>query len=615
MSQNPVLQNPSKKGLPFFNFKFFRNMSLRNRLLLAFIALALVPMLINSSVSATIGTNGLKNEIIQGLQSIATLKEEAIREWLETVRVNLRLAGNDKLVRQGLNELLQNNPEATVSPDELRNELIAFNKNGNYFVEIFLISPEGKVVLSTDSNQEGKIQITQAYFQEGLLGEYTSPPSYEVSRARYSIILSEPLKNASGRTIGVLAGRVNLDTLSGIMAQATGLGEEGETYLVTANNAVLTQLAYIELIPGETYIRTEGITKAIQEKSAGSATYVDYAGNPVFGAYRWIPELQVALIAEHNQSAALAATNRITLTVIGIAIVTILLALFIAYIVARGITTPIADLAEIADKVSHGDLTLQADASRKDEIGVLAESFNTMTSRLRELIGSLEQRISDRTKALATSTEVSRRLSSLLVEADLVKEVVEQVKTSFNYYHAHIYLLNQTGDELLMAGGTGEAGKTMLANKHKIAFGKGLVGRAAETNAPVLVADTTNNPDWLPNPLLPETKSEVAIPISIEDRVLGVLDVQQNVTNGLSAADADLLQAISNQIAIALQNARTLAGIQQQANREQLIASINQKIISENNVEGALQVAVREIGRALGTRAAIRLTQSNGQEE
>lgn len=614
MSQNQALQNFSLKGKRFFNVKFFQNMTLRNRLLFAFIALALIPVLINSSISATIGTQGLKNEIFLGIQSIASLKEEAIHEWLQTVRVNLKSAGNDKLVRQDLANLLQNNAEA-VSTSELRNELIAFNKNGNYFIEIFVLNAEGKVILSTDTLQEGKIQITQSYFQEGLNGEYTSPPIYEVSRARYSIIISEPIQTAAGRTIGVFAGRVNLDSLSAIMEQATGLGDAGETYLVSANNAALTQLKHIELVPGETYIRSEGINNVLRDKTTNSSSFTDYDGHPVFGVYRWIPELQVALITEYNQSTALASSNRISTTVIGLVLATILAAIFISFVVARSITTPIANLAEIADKVSHGNLDLQADATRRDEIGTLAEAFNTMTARLRDLIGSLEQRIADRTKALSTSTEVSRRLSSLLEESDLVTEVVEQVRTAFNYYHAHIYLLNQAGDELLMAGGTGEAGKTMLANGHKIAFGKGLVGRAAETNSAVLVADTTNNPDWLPNPLLPETKSEVAIPIAIENQVLGVLDVQQNIVNGLSTADAELLQAISNQIAIALQNARTLASVKEQANREQLIASISQKIISENNVEGALQVAVRELGRAFGTRAAVRLTKSNGQEQ
>ena len=224
---------------------------------------------------------------------------------------------------------------------------------------------------------------------------------------------------------------------------------------------------------------------------------------------------------------------------------------------------------------------------------------------LAALAQSLEQRVADRTRALATSTEVSRRLSTILEPNQLIKEVVEQVQQAFNYYHAHIYLFDERKENLRMVGGTGEAGRTMLANKHHIPAGKGLVGRAAETKRLVLVSHTEDDPTWLPNPLLPETKSEAALPIAIGEQVLGVLDVQHNIPGGLTQEDAELLQAIANQVAIALQNAQSFEIARQKAAQETIVNTLAREIQQTTRVEDVLQTVAAGLGRSLEVKKAI----------
>jgi nitrate/nitrite-specific signal transduction histidine kinase len=314
--------------------------------------------------------------------------------------------------------------------------------------------------------------------------------------------------------------------------------------------------------------------------------------------------LQETLLATtlNELQGAAAAQGRIANTVQRQALILGLVVLFTAVIATiavnlrlRGITV----LTQVTTAIAGGDLTRVAPEGRRDEIGTLAVSFNAMTRQLREMVTTLEQRVTDRTRAIETSAEISRRLSTILDQKQLALAVVEEVQRAFNYYHAHIYLYDESGENLVMVGGTGEAGQLMLGRGHQIPRDRGLVGRAAETNQVVLVSDTQADPSWLPNPLLPDTKAEVAVPISSGGRVSGVLDVQHNVVNGLGQQDVDMLQSIANQVGVAVQNAALFTQTQRLADREALVNAIGQKIQTASSVEGVLQVLARELGAAL----------------
>lgn len=288
-------------------------------------------------------------------------------------------------------------------------------------------------------------------------------------------------------------------------------------------------------------------------------------------------------------------TQTITLSIV-IVLVVLTIAVLLAVVLSRQLTRPISALTDTALEISTGKFDTQAAVTSADEIGTLASTFNVMTSRLGEAFEAVRRRA----LAVQTSAEVSRRLSVATNPRQLAVDVVEQVQEAFHYYHAHIYFLDTATGDLLMAGGTGEVGATLLARGHKVLKGRGLVGRAAATNASVLVADVSQAEGWLPNPLLPDTKSEAAIPIAIGQQVLGVLDVQQNIVNGLGDEDVELLQSLAGQVAISLQNARSFEQAKEQADLESLVNAIGQKIQRAPTVDAALQTAVREVGLALG---------------
>jgi GAF domain-containing protein len=132
-----------------------------------------------------------------------------------------------------------------------------------------------------------------------------------------------------------------------------------------------------------------------------------------------------------------------------------------------------------------------------------------------------------------------------------------------------------------------------------------LVARAARNKQAVIVNNVLNEPGWLPNPLLPETRAELAVPLLVGDRLLGVLDVQSEHQDTFTEEDANIQLTLASQVAIALQNAQSFAQSQRQAERETMLNTINQKIQSATSVEAVLQIAARELGHALGAPMTI----------
>jgi len=234
-------------------------------------------------------------------------------------------------------------------------------------------------------------------------------------------------------------------------------------------------------------------------------------------------------------------------------------------------------------------------------VGVwLARTTRAAYETQQQQVQTLEKAVAERTKTITLTGDVTRRISSILNRRQLAEEVVQQLQSAFGYYHAHIYLLEEGGEILRMAGGTGEAGQMLLAQGHQIPRGKGLVGRAAETGEPVLVPDTSTEADWLPNPLLPETRAEIAMPIISNDVLLGVLDVQNQVAGSLSVNDVETIRTIADQVGIALQNILASELTAKRAAELQTVSVISTATATIRDAEEMLATVVRLTQRRFG---------------
>lgn len=166
---------------------------------------------------------------------------------------------------------------------------------------------------------------------------------------------------------------------------------------------------------------------------------------------------------------------------------------------------------------------------------------------------------------LHTAADVSKQLTAILDTDRLMEEIVNLLKTRFGLYYVHIYIMDKRTAYLVMRAGSDEAGQILRQQGHKISLHRpqSLVAQAARTHKIVVVDDVSHEPNFMPNPLLPETRSETAIPLVVQDEVLGVLDIQDSQTARFSQFDLDTFNTLSGQIAIALHNARLFVERQQ----------------------------------------------------
>ena len=289
-----------------------------------------------------------------------------------------------------------------------------------------------------------------------------------------------------------------------------------------------------------------------------------------------------------------------------------------ALVLSKGISGPIVELANAARAFAAGRLDHAIDTRATGEVGVLARSFNTMAEQLRDLVGSLEQRVADRTRELASRsqeleranteleearrrqeainrqlkeanerarrraaqlqavTEVGRAIAQVRAPERLLLEVTELISHHFGYYHVGIFMIDQAGRYAVLRAANSEGGQRMLARNHKLAVGgQGIVGYVTAAGEPRVALDVTSaslrrersierpvepgaDAVHLAHPDLPDTRSEMVLPLQVGGQTIGALDVQSVEAQAFDSQDVAMLSVLADQVAIAIENTRLL---------------------------------------------------------
>lgn len=167
-----------------------------------------------------------------------------------------------------------------------------------------------------------------------------------------------------------------------------------------------------------------------------------------------------------------------------------------------------------------------------------------------------QEMLARRSAEVALLSQIAREIAAATSLNDLYKHVVNQVHALFGYYHTQLLRYDPALESVALVYGFGEVGQKMLELHHSVPVNVGLIGTAVASKQPILRPNLADDPTWQPNPLLPRTKGELALPIKLRDEVLGVLDVQSDVAGKLNENDQLLLEGLCGQIAVAIDSAR-----------------------------------------------------------
>lgn len=236
----------------------------------------------------------------------------------------------------------------------------------------------------------------------------------------------------------------------------------------------------------------------------------------------------------------------------------------IASFMARTITDPLLVLTKGAEVIARGELDHRISVKTGDEIDLLANQFNTMTTALKESHTDLEKKVRDRTKRerqraeqLRTINEISRKISSIMNLDELLPYVANLLRETLDYHNVNIFLFEQSSGQLILKEICLSGYKGVIPLEVPLEIGdEGVVAWVAHTGEPLLVNDVSKEPKYWFIEELSAIKSELAVPVRIGDKNLGVLDIESNELDAFSEADLFTAQTLADQLAIAIENAR-----------------------------------------------------------
>jgi signal transduction histidine kinase/ActR/RegA family two-component response regulator len=556
-----------------------RRRGLATRLAWAFGSVAVILLLILGVVLTLVSYTAQVEQIVIRQQKTADGAAVLTAEYLTRARDTLTIHGN---TASGSALLLRN-----FERQQADLELILSGAEG-MFQTVTLLDAGGNELAKVSRYADYAVedlgnQADSPAFAQALTGQvYVGSQTRQLPGAEFpSILMAAYIAPRAGtERPGVLMADVSIEGMRDAVAEVE-VGETGYAYIVDRDTGEM--IAHSEpsraAAQGD---RPAGEVPIVRQVLAGQQAvnhqYSGLIGERVIGAASPLPGTNWTLVVELPVQEALADVRQMLYLLVGLLVLGALVAGGLGLILPRRIVRPLLTVQEGARQIGAGHLDHVIDVETGDEVQDLAEAFNDMAASLQGSQAELERwtrdlevMVDERTSELAAvsaqmrqralrleaSAEVAHAIASVRDMDLLLPQVAQLISERFGWYHVGIFLVDEARKYAVLKAANSAGGQRMLARGHNLRIGEtGIVGYVTESGLPRIALDVGRDAVYFDNPDLPETRSEMALPLEVEGQIIGALDVQSTESSAYDDEDVAMLRILAGQVAVAIENSR-----------------------------------------------------------
>jgi PAS domain S-box-containing protein len=572
--------------------------SLVRSVVLWMLALSLIPMAIMSGVNYLRSQALIKSQISDQVQIIVDNYTTDLNSYVALQNKALKDLVSDRDFFASAYKVITSAPntnELNSNAFDLRKKMNAFLKSGDQVVfnEMVFVNPDGTILASTNLSWVGR-KIAYITGTIRLLQTDASNLSYNPSDLFPELTLfsskSYTAADGSGR-VYTLVGVSTAPVLQNTILKASSFYPNARAYMFNQGEDVFGLSSTNSVIRfGNSPNQLSALHSIINLVSHnGTREYTSHNDQPVLAYARWMPELGMGLVLEIPLKLASDQIRSMGIFSLFILLAALVVTGFSVAFGATRVVTPLSGLAKSVQSFAKGEWNDRVKVNRSDEIGFLAHSFNLMAEELNQLYRSLESKVEERNQQLQTAAEVARFAVSVTDRQEILKRTVNLVTDRFVYDYAGIYLLDPSGitfDTYETSGRLLEALVEKFVESHMRT--RAQFGSVIDTNRAQII-DRERFADNIET-LLPGANSEVVLPISLGNQVLGVLDIQSVSTNAFNKDTITALMMVAGQVASGLQTISLIENAQVDLEETSLLYRASRQITQVKDTLAAQKI-------------------------